>query len=35
MKQFAIGGWNLLDVSRERIGEVKGWVHKKVVGMDW
>jgi len=33
MKQFVIGGKNLLDVFRERIGEVKEWVHKKIVGM--
>lgn len=34
MKQFVIGGRNMLDVFRERIGEVKEWVHRKVAGMD-
>lgn len=33
MKQFVIGGSNMLDVFRERIGEVKEWVHRKVAGM--
>ena len=33
MKQFVIGGRNLLDVFREQIGEVKEWVHRKVAGM--
>lgn len=33
MKQFVIGGRNMLDVFRERIGEVKEWVHRKVAGM--
>lgn len=33
MKQFVINGRNMLDVFRERIGEVKEWVHRKVVGM--
>ncbi|MGN0350358.1 MAG: hypothetical protein ACI4ES_01810, partial [Roseburia sp.] len=32
MKQFVIGGRNMLDVFRERIGEVKEWVHRKVAG---
>ena len=34
MKQFVINGRNMLDVFRERIGEVKEWVHRKVAGMD-
>ena len=33
MKQFVIGGRNMLDVFRERIGEVKEWVHRKVAGI--
>ena len=33
MKQFVIGGRNMLDVFRERIGEVKEWMHRKVAGM--
>ena len=33
MKQFVIGGRNMLDVFRERIGEVKEWVYRKVAGM--
>ena len=33
MKQFVIGGRNMLDVFRERIGEVKEWVHRKGAGM--
>ena len=33
MKQFVIGGRNMLDVFRERIGEVKEWVRRKVAGM--
>lgn len=33
MKQFVINGRNMLDVFRERIGEVKEWVHRKVTGM--
>ena len=33
MKQFVIGGRNMLDVFRERIDEVKEWVHRKVAGM--
>ena len=33
MKQFVINGRNMLDVFRERIGEVKEWVHRKVAGM--
>ena len=33
MKQFVIGGRNMLDVFRERICEVKEWVHRKVAGM--
>ena len=33
MKQFVISGRNMLDVFRERIGEVKEWVHRKVAGM--
>ena len=33
MKQFVIGGSNMLDVFRERIVEVKEWVHRKVAGM--
>lgn len=33
MKQFVIGGRNMLDVFRERIGEAKEWVHRKVAGM--
>lgn len=33
MKQFVINGRNMLDVFRERIGEVKEWMHKKVAGM--
>ncbi len=28
-----INGRNMLDVFRERIGEVKEWVHRKVAGM--
>lgn len=32
MKQFVINGRNMLDVFRERIGEAKEWVHRKVVG---
>ncbi|MBR1929912.1 MAG: hypothetical protein IJ833_00305 [Lachnospiraceae bacterium] len=32
MKQFVINGRNMLDVFRERIGEVKEWVHRKVPG---
>ena len=35
MKQFVINGRNMLDVFRERIGEVKEWVHRKVAGMGW
>lgn len=30
MKQFVINGRNMLDVFRERIGEVKEWVRQKV-----
>ena len=33
MKQFVINGRNMLDVFRERIGEVKEWVNRKVAGM--
>ena len=33
MKQFVLNGRNMLDVFRERIGEVKEWVHRKVAGM--
>jgi len=33
MKQFVIGGRNMLDVFREQIGEAKKWVHRKVAGM--
>ena len=33
MKQFVIGGSIMLDVFRERIGEVKELVHRKVAGM--
>lgn len=33
MKQFIINGRNMLDVFRERIGEVKEWVQRKVAGM--
>lgn len=33
MKQFVINGRNMLDVFRERIGEVKEWVHRKAAGM--
>lgn len=33
MKQFVINGRNMLDVFRERIGEVKEWGHRKVAGM--
>lgn len=33
MKQFVINRRNMLDVLRERIGEVKEWVHRKVAGM--
>lgn len=33
MKQFVINGRNMLDVFRERIGEAKEWVHRKVAGM--
>mgnify|MGYP004506993769 CR=1 FL=1 len=33
MKQFVIGGRNMLDVFQERIGEVREWVHRKVAGM--
>lgn len=33
MKQFVIGGRNMLDVFRERIGEVKEWAHRKLAGM--
>ena len=33
MKQFVIGGRNMLDVFWERIGEVMEWVHRKVAGM--
>ena len=33
MKQFVIGGRNMLDVFREQIGEAKEWVHRKVAGM--
>jgi chromosome segregation ATPase len=32
MKQFVINGKNMLDVFRERIGEVKEWVRQKVAG---
>ena len=32
MKQFVINGRNMLDVFRERIGEVKEWVQRKVAG---
>lgn len=32
MKQFVIGGRNMLDVFWERIGEVKEWVQRKVAG---
>lgn len=30
MKQFVINGRNMLDVFRERIGEVKEWARQKV-----
>lgn len=30
MKQFVINGRNMLDAFRERIGEVKEWVRRKV-----
>ena len=30
---IVINGRNMLDVFRERIGEVKEWVHRKVAGM--
>jgi hypothetical protein len=33
MKQFVINGRNMLDVFRERIGEVKEWVLRKVAGV--
>ena len=33
MKQFVINGRNMLDVFRERIGEVKEWVNRKVARM--
>ncbi len=33
MKQFVINGRNMLDVFRERIGEAKEWIHRKVAGM--
>lgn len=33
MKQFVINGRNMLDLFRERIGEVKEWVHRKVARM--
>lgn len=33
MKQFVINGRNMLDVFKERIGEVKEWVYRKVAGM--
>lgn len=33
MKRFVINGRNMLDMFRERIGEVKEWVHRKVAGM--
>lgn len=33
MKQFVINGKNMLDVFRERIGELKEWVHRKIAGM--
>ena len=33
MKQFVINGRNMLDVFRDRIGEVKEWMHRKVAGM--
>ena len=33
MKQFVISGRNMMDVFRERIDEVKGWVHRKGAGM--
>ena len=32
MKQFVINGRNMLDVFRERIGEVMEWVQRKVAG---
>lgn len=32
MKQFVINGRNMLDVFKERIGEVKEWVRQKVAG---
>lgn len=32
MKQFVINGRNMLEVFRERIGEVKEWVRRKVAG---
>jgi chromosome segregation ATPase len=32
MKQFVINGRNMLDVFRDRIGEVKEWVQRKVAG---
>lgn len=32
MKQFIINGRNMLEVFKERIGEVKEWVHRKVAG---
>ena len=32
MKQFVINGRNMLEVFRERIGEVKEWVRQKVAG---
>lgn len=31
--ELEISGRNMLDVFRERIGEVKEWVHRKVAGM--
>lgn len=34
MKQFVINGRNMLNVFRERIGEVKEWVHRKVAGLN-
>ena len=33
MKHVVINGRNMLDVFRERIGEVKEWVYRKVAGM--
>ena len=32
MKQFVINGRNMLEVFKERIGEVREWVRQKVAG---